>query len=464
MRYTIVLLLVLMGISAEAPAQTYGLDNTNPAVFSKFTIPKTELRALWFGGSFYATTQKNSNLATAGPNSNSFSNNINGVLSPRYYFLNESDENYLRLMCNVDGTYSYNDNRSEGPGINGTRFRKMSSQDLTLLATEVFRNYPSGGDLFYSLNSNVQADLSNQYYEYPISDSTHYAYYNGTKTQFYSFSVGLGWGKMRNVTAVVSAIRFQERMKQLNLLNSNFSEKTIEDLAQQFYRQGYYSMVHVRPEKYFWQGVEKTLAADGVSLAGLNQYADSYLREVPNELRFSRNEGIVGGFGLRFDYSNHYYSAYVNPPNGSISEEFLTLGNAYVDFSHQLDLNSQLNFDLSVNGGPNLTKHSGVRQQYEMAADVGYHYELTDRVVTSAGESFDLMFQNSGTHGRNLSNTASLGLDYFVEDNVSLGASYSWNYLDNNGMDGSPAHFRNIYNQLNVNVTYYIDRGFMYPN
>ena len=104
---------------------------------------------------------------------------------------------------------------------------------------------------------------------------------------------------MRNVTPVASAIRFQERLKQVNMLNSDLSDNTIEDLAQQFYKQPYYSIVHERPDKYFWQDVEKTLPNDGVSLKDLNMYADAYLRESVNEVRFFRNEGFMAGVNLR---------------------------------------------------------------------------------------------------------------------------------------------------------------------
>jgi hypothetical protein len=50
------------------------------------------------------------------------------------------------------------------------------------------------------------------------------------------------------------------------MLNNDLSEKTIEDLAQQFYKHSYYSTVHERPDKYFWQDIEKTLSNDGIIL------------------------------------------------------------------------------------------------------------------------------------------------------------------------------------------------------
>lgn len=460
MRYAIVLLIMLVGISAETSAQTYGLDNTNPAVFSKFTIPKTELSALWFNTNLNYYSHKNSNLFPTGQNSNYLNTNLSGSLDPQYYLLKESDSKYLRINANVSGNYQHSYTGNEGPGVSGMNYYYDNSDSWDLNASESYRDYFQGDNLFWSVSSIASLYISDGYHNSATSDSTRSTVYSGRKNQDYSFSIGAGWGKMRNVTSVVSAIRFQERMKQLNLINSDLSEKAIEDLAQEFYRQGYYSAVHVRPDKFFWQDVQNTLAADGVSLKGLNQYADSYLREVPNELKFMRNEGVVYGIQLNVAYSNTYGSANSYP--FGISEQLMTLGNAYVEFSHQLNLNSQLNFNVSLSGGPNLSGNPQVWQEYDVSAGIRYDYELTDRVVVSADNSFGVTFQNSALHGRSLSNGANVQLNYFVEDNVSLSGNYSWNYFDLRGWNGSQSHIRNINNQVSVGFTYYIDRGFIY--
>lgn len=116
----------------------------------------------------------------------------------------------------------------------------------------------------------------------------------------------------------------------------------MRDLAQKFSQNSYYPEVYNRPDKFFWQDIEKTLANDGVTLTGLNQYADSYLREVLNEVRFIRNEGLELSLSLKLDYYNNYASF------SGITEKFYTLLNGSLIYSHQLNLNSQLSFNMSL--------------------------------------------------------------------------------------------------------------------
>jgi hypothetical protein len=242
-------------------------------------------------------------------------------------------------------------------------------------------------------------------------------------------------------------------------LKGDLSESTIENLAQQFYREGYYGDVHVRPDKYFWQDVQNALARDGVSLAGLNQYADSYLREVPNELRFMRREGAVAGVQLQVAYGNQFQT--ISPGVWNMAETLYTMGNVYVQYSHQLNLNSQLAFGVSLSGGPNIVKDSQMKQQYAGSANVAYDYELTDRIVLAAYDDFGLLFINMADKARSLSDNLGASINYFVEDHISLSASYSWDYFDNENYM-APVHGETIDNSLNVGVTYYINRGFIY--
>ncbi|MCL4540092.1 MAG: hypothetical protein M1378_10945 [Bacteroidetes bacterium] len=459
MKRLVVLLAFFAFVSSKVSAQTYGLDNADPALFTKFRIPDTDLHSLWFNTNFSYSSNKNSILNSVGPNSDYVNTSLTYTLSPQYYLLKESDERYLAVNLNASGDYERSYYGSEGPGYPPSYYSKNYSDGVNLTASETYRNYLQKGDMFYSVGSNAQLNTYDHYTDSPTSDSTRHVVYTGTKNQNYTLSLGIGWGKMRNVTPVVSAIRFQQRLKQLNLLNGDLSETTIEDLAQQFYRQGYFSNVHVRPDKFFWQDVQNTLSRDGVSLDGLNQYADSYIREVPNELRFMRDEGIVGGINFQLGYGNSYGSADVSPEG--MVEQLLALGNAYLDFSHQLNLNSQVNFSISLSAGPNLTKNPQFRQQYETSVGVGYDYELTDRMVTSVSESFDLTFQNAGVQKKYLSNNSNLAVNYFVEDNVSFTASYSWSYYDNKNQNYSGFHGVINESYVRFGLTYYIDRGLM---
>ena len=66
-----------------------------------------------------------------------------------------------------------------------------------------------------------------------------------------------------------------------------------------------------------------------------------------------------------------------------------------------------------------------------------------------------------GPKSKNLSNALGVTVNYFVEDNISLSTSYSFLYLYGNYSLYEPTSV-NIINAINLGVTYYIDRGFIY--
>jgi hypothetical protein len=281
MKRSIILFTLLLFVSTgNVNAQKYGLGNTDPSVFTKFRIPETDLSAIWFNTNLYIYSNKNdyTNIEPEVPSTGSrFNSSLSYSLNPNYYLLRESEDNYLTVRGSLSGSY-YQEYREDHSSIEQQKFTsqyKEYATSINLSFTD--NNYINSNDIFYSLGSNIQVNMEDN--KTDTYESVNSNLYNGDKRQNYSFAIGMGIGKRRNVTPVVSAIRFQERLKQVNLLNGDLSEKTIEDLAQQFYQQSYYSTVHERPDKYFWQDIDKTLSNDGVTLKDLNMYADAYLRE-----------------------------------------------------------------------------------------------------------------------------------------------------------------------------------------
>lgn len=263
-------------------------------------------------------------------------------------------------------------------------------------------------------------------------------------------------GRVRNVTAVVTAIRLQERLKQVNALNKDLDEKTIEELAQNFSRDGYYSDVHDRPAKYIWQDIEKTLSNNGITLSGLNQYADSYIRETLSEITLIRNEGFKTSINLEMNYNNVYNS------NNPINEQLYTLLLGTMSYSHQLNLNSQISFDAALSGGPNVISNPEIRQEYVLSTEVGYDYELTDRLFATLHNSFNITFQNANAQGKSLFNDLSFVLHCFVEDNLALVASYTWDYTDSKHIYNYTWENEGNNHFVSLGFTYYIDRAMIF--
>ncbi len=435
-------------------AQNYGLDNTDPSVFTKYRIPDTDLRSLWFGTSLYFNSNKQD--YTNDPSADSYyHSNFGYSLHPYYYLLKESDNKYFNIDANIAGSYShsYSENHYPTDPFFSSDKNNNFSTNITLSISN--NNYLNRSNIFYSLCSDINVNMSDSKHEGNYRTISHS--YSGSKNQNYKFSLGVGVGKIRNVTPVVTAIRFQERLKQINLLDKNLSNETIENLAQHFSRQNYFSMVHVRPDKYFWQSIDNSLTKDGVSLSGLNMYSSAYLMESLNEIRFLRQEGCMAGFNFQFNYQNTYQA---NGDNHQIDEEFFTLGNVYLKYSHQLNLNSQVNFNLSLSAGPNVIAHPESKQFYSLDAGAGYNYEITDWLVASVSDQFGLEFQNKSLQQKILTNSFMIGVNYFVEDNLSFNFNYNWGYsIYKNYYLYNPSTNNN--HSVNIGFTYYIDRGIL---
>jgi hypothetical protein len=456
MKHSITILTILL-ISYRLLAQNYGLDNADPALFTKYRIPETNLSTFYFNTQVNFNSSQKDNYTSIPYNeflNNTYSYFFNSSLSPNYYLLKENDDRVLDFNIYANGSYINRYNKSNYSIDTINSYEKERELNAYLNIDFNYKKYLHESDLFYSIGSKSSIEISDQRKEGTYVNNLRL--YEGTKNQDYNILFGIGWGKIRNVSPVVSAIRFQERLKQLNIINSNLNEKTIEDLAEQLSKEMYYSTVYNRSGKYLWDDIEKSLSRNGISLSGLNQYGSYYLKEISSEIRFQRNEGLSTGLNFQFNYNNFFYSNYID----KINEQYYSLGNVYLNCSHQLNLNSQINFNLSLSGGPNLSKHPHYRQKYLINSEVGYNYELTDRLVTSISDKFSLSFINlSDGQIKELRNDLQLRANYFIEDKISLNMAYLLSYAKFQYPLASNSELDDIFS---IGLTYYIDKGFLY--
>ena len=131
MKHSIFLLVVLTIISAQTAAQNYGLDNVDPALFSKYRIPETDLSSLWFNTNLRFSSNKSINNPSSNSYysySNSLSTSFNSSLSPQYFLLKESDDRVLTFNINVVGIYDNNYSKYNYPTNSFDNFNKCIGQ------------------------------------------------------------------------------------------------------------------------------------------------------------------------------------------------------------------------------------------------------------------------------------------------------------------------------------------------
>jgi hypothetical protein len=272
------------------------------------------------------------------------------------------------------------------------------------------------------------------------------------------------------LTSVISAIRFQERLKSQSVVNQDLSESTLLNLAQQFSNNGYYSGVFNRPLKYFWNDVDLILGSEIPRINQMSSYSRFSAIEALNEIRFERFEGYNLTINFKSMYNIQAYSSdnFVSPSTNEVNENHFFLLNSTFSYSHQLSMDSQIHFGVMAEAGPNLSNLSTLNQIYHLSTNGGFDIELTDKWVSETMFEFYYNRMNSkpGIVNENMTTKLSENLTYFIEDYLSFNGNVS---LVKNGFDDNFEGNPNFYelhredNQTtiyyNLSLTYYFDRS-----
>ncbi len=449
--YLIVIVFILIAVPLFG--QNYGLDNTDPGIFGKYTLPATKVQSLNLGGSF--SFMRNNIIIQQSP-VDQFSrlSSYSFGLNPSYTLINESDDDYLSIFTKFSGGYS-----TSKENQNNTEIKNKSSV-LNFQFSNTTRKYISGSNLFYNDDIDLEIIGNDQNKSTSYNDKKSISYSSFNRQQRYRFSIGFGYGKIRNVTPLVEAARIQERLKYLNVIDNNFDDETMLDLAKAFSRADYFSIAHNRPEKYFWESIGDVLEQHNIPVNNLNQYANSYLREVLNEVRFYRREGILVYLNFALDYYNYFSKNQI--PSSNLVEEFDAKIKFGLSGSKQLGLNSQIWADFTAAGGPNVLKSPSLRQEYNFLLKVGYDYELTDRLVFSVNNQAYYLIQNVHGKYKRFENHASAVFTYFVEDFTSINLSYNWSLKQTPAGEDFYAGSSSSNHQVSLGFTYYLFRGIQF--
>lgn len=416
------LMLISLLSAGQINSQSVGLGNTDPSVFTKYKLPATQFRKLELNGSTYV----NKTRSSAQNQVNVLFYNLD--LSPTYLYSNETDDRLYSLYTDLNASLAGDRNENVDSYTNKSKTYGFSFA-VTPSLTEYFS---SGSNLFFNVNGNILVSMNEMNGENETKTQPVQKSWRGGKMQIYTGEAGIGWGRQRDVTPVVNALRFQERLKVLNKINSDLSESDITAISQQFSRFYNYSQVYDRPLKYFYNDLSNILRERNISLDNLNLYSAAYLMETMQELKFQRREGFYTGLNLELRYQNNYSMEEIqpNPRQAHLYEMLFSTLNYFADYSHQLDLYSQFSGRLGISGGPNVLAKPEIRQHYYTNLDLKYSRELTDRFVINAENETGYNIQNGDEPIKELQNYFVLSLDYYIENNISLNSAYTWSFRE----------------------------------
>ncbi|MEL7832607.1 hypothetical protein [Fodinibius sp. Rm-B-1B1-1] len=405
--------------------------------------------------------------------SKSFNNRVNAAFNPRFDLFRESEARIVQLNTSLNLSY-------------GDRFSKFSSDFSSNDRKQTLNDFGTEADVAVNVREYVNRQV------FLFGEGVLQFDYTSTKdeskddgiltgkrlTYDRNFQatprVGVGIGRVRNVSPVIRAMRLRERTGALNS-GLRFSEQDVLSAADQMTRYQGYQRRYDRPSKYFWGDLDQNTNID---LGSLNAFDMFYLTDVFNEAIGTRLEGweLVGG--VQFNYSNDLERTeepmnQIDPVNRDVSINKGIAGFIDGRWYH----NSSLNQQWGVVGDVRLSYPLGVRdtalatqRDFSAGIEVNWLWNVTDRFLfQSAIRNIygRTKFEDTGGVGtpseisewdnRVLLNSS---LNYFLENSLALNVSVGSQLLhQGDNQTESQLDRRFLSWNVNVGARYYFNRN-----
>lgn len=242
----------------------------------------------------------------------------------RYY---ESEKNIWLLNTDLGLDYNYENNPSS----------KSSSKDIDYrFFIDSSWNHYYRQQSYFSLGGRLSGSYSNYEFQSAENNLTE----RSSKYLSGKINFGFGFGRIRDITPLIQALRFNERLHSLGR-NMKLENEDIHFIAREFAKQGGYSRVYDRRNKYFWKTIYDRIdtISEEISPFELHYLAESLVEFTGN--RFN-GQDIV----FEFDYSDFYRKPEIN--NGQFFRKSLLGISSIYRFYKNLSLTNQIGFKASI--------------------------------------------------------------------------------------------------------------------
>ena len=413
------------------PDEVYHLEN--------YRLPTWgyDLLFLDFDGAFSSVNQFNDTR----------NQNTNGRLAPNYHYYRESEE----LI--IDGRASLPLNLSRSSTKTAADI-ESSTREFDLLLSGAANGKYYLDDLLFATGQ-VEIDI-NTNRRTTDGDNQPEQFRRQADTRL-ALGVGAGYGRVRNVTPVIRALRFNERLNALNA--GSLNDGQIQDLASVFAQRTGYTRVFDRPNRHFWDAISNT--APNI-LGSMSMYDAYYLSETLMESTGQRYEGWDATAQIFVDHQR-------------FSEKRETDGNTTLDsqesdaqlglnlagrFFHNLSLEQMVSVRANLGFGLYIPDNDEADNERLLLAgfELGHLYNITDRILVQSALSTNIERIGSGDDSiRYRVFRISSSVTYFVEDNVNVFATLS--YRNDNEDFGNGDRSRSDFG-INVGLRYYFISSF----
>ena len=259
------------------------------------------------------------------------------------------------------------------------------------------------------------------------------------------YKLGFGKGRLRNVTPVIYAIRFQERSEYAGL-SSNSSLETLQSLAQQFSKLNGYTKTGFRNEKFFWNDVNRIAGIGNNS----SVFATNYVQESIFETIGIRKEGRRSSVkaGIEFLGNHRYILESTTTPNYNslfreVSNHSIYSINANFEAYSNKSLNTQIGHEVGFDVAFwNLsTKYSEDFIDYSITSlfyKYDYLKQLADRMVfqlsnTVTGQVLGSQYYDNSDFS--ILNSLNTNIYYFLEKSTVVRFNFNYMFIKNEPLE-----------------------------
>ncbi|MCF7805233.1 MAG: hypothetical protein K9N46_13295 [Candidatus Marinimicrobia bacterium] len=313
MRHFLLGICLIMSTSAVFPQTSVSFENPeNLEPLIQYRLPEWGYDNLWVDFYLNSHGEKNPNGTT-----------VNSRLQPRYIRYWESEEKIaeLDIMLGLESGYV---NQADGPsGPDARPFR--GEYDFSGYVYEYF-----SGDYFALLEGDF---WGSSFKDFEREQERDWVVHSKPV-------IGIGWGRIRNVTPLLRALRFEERYRSLGREGA-FSMDTRHTMAQLMAQERGFNVVHDRHHKYFWDAFHGQLPD---LQSGLGPFDYFYLDDVLRENLGNRYEGC--DVMLTLDYLVHNTEDDNWDPTGGVSLRGRLFKNLTLE--HQLGIRGRLHSSFAL--------------------------------------------------------------------------------------------------------------------
>ncbi|HKJ68435.1 MAG TPA: hypothetical protein VKA68_10805 [bacterium] len=243
-------------------------------------------------------------------------------------------------------------------------------------------------------------------------------------------SLGIGVGRIRNVTPAIRALRFNERLRSLSR-ELNLSATEIREVAHIIATFRGYNSVFDRPDKYFWQDFYSQISSLEGALSAFDYF---YLNDTFLENLGQRLEGWDAR--LKLDYSNRYINPVASPKTSDSFGGVALVGRWYKNLS----LAHQVGVDAVARYTGSLDEIASEYQDSDVQIRLSHLWVISDRLLLNstllgvvplveAEMSYYRPSQQYFDHYGVEHYTVQSTFSYFIENNVEINTSVNAIYF-----------------------------------